>query len=330
MDLFSTSLDSFSKKDQLIECIPNISEGKDKSKINKIVSSISNMDGIKVLNVDSSISANRTVVTFIGEKTKINEASTRFILSTLEHIDMREHQGVHPRLGACDVFPIVPYKNTCIYDAITLSKNIARNVYTKVDLPIYFYEYSSFHHTPLQDIRRGEYELLEKKLNSNPPDIGQKFNPKTGALVIGARFPLIAYNINMAKSCTLSTAKLIASIIRESGNKNQLGWLKKLKAIGWYLEDIDKIQISCNLTNYKQTPLFLVYELVKSLSVDLNTFTTGSQIIGLVPFEAMLDCYRYYTKDYKNKDPNSILEKTSLILGLSDIDPFDIYQKVLP
>lgn len=322
-------MDSFSKKDQLLECIPNISEGKDKSKINKIVSSISSMDGIKILDVDSSASANRTVVTFVGEKSKIKEASTKFILSTLENIDMQKHHGVHPRLGACDVFPIVPYKNTCIYDAITLSKDIAQSVYSEVDLPIYFYEYSSFCHTPLQDIRRGEYEHLEEKLKSNPSDIGQRFNPKTGALIIGARFPLIAYNINMSKNCTLSTAKLIASIIRESGNKNQSGWLKKLKAIGWYLEDIDKIQISCNLTNYKQTPIFLVYELVKLLSPLLNTFTTGSQIIGLVPFEAMLDCYRYYTKDYKCKDPDLILEKTASYLGLSDIDPFDIHKKVL-
>ncbi len=329
MDKFLTSSLPFSPNDSLLECIPNISEGKDSSVIDKIVSSISDTDGIQVLNVDSSPSANRTVITFIGEKTKLVSACTKFILTALDLIDMRFHHGVHPRLGAVDVFPIVSYKNSSIYDAIELSKKIAQSIYQQIDLPIFFYEYSSYKRTPLQDIRRGEYESLDKKLKFFPPDLGSRFNPKTGALTIGARLPLIAYNINMDSTCSIQTAKHIASLIRESGNKIQTGWLKNLKAIGWYLDDIDRVQISCNLTDYKQTPLFVVYELVRSLSKLLDTRVTGSEIVGLVPYQALTDTYRYYTKDHTTTDPTTILERASFYLNLSDISPFNIYTKVL-
>ncbi len=329
MDKFLTSTLPFSPSDSLLECIPNISEGRDSSIIDRIVSSISDTEGIQVLNVDSSPSANRTVITFIGEKTKLVSTCTKFILTALELIDMRHHHGVHPRLGAVDVFPIVPYKNSSIYDAVELSKKIAQSIQHKIDLPIFFYEYSSYKKTPLQDIRRGEYESLEQKLKTTPSDLGSSFNPKTGALTIGARLPLIAYNINMDSTCSLQTAKHIASVIRESGNKKQAGWLKELKAIGWYLDDINRVQISCNLTDYKITPLFVVYELVHSLSKLLDTHVTGSEIVGLVPYQALTDTYRYYTKDYTTTDPTTILEGASSYLNLSDITPFDIHTKVL-
>ena len=326
---FLTYKTHFSQSDSLLECIPNISEGRNRSLIDKVVSSISDMDGIQLLDVDSSSSANRTVVTFIGEKNHLEKACIKFILTALELIDMRQHHGVHPRIGAVDVFPIVPYRNSSIYEAILLSKKIASSVYKAIDLPIYFYEYSSYQKTPLQDIRRGEYEGLEQKLKIFPPDIGSTFNPKTGSLIIGARNPLIAYNINMSPTCDLNTAKLISSIIRESGTRKQAGWLKNLKAIGWYLKDINKVQVSCNLTDYKQTPLYVVYELVSSLAKLFNTSVTGSELIGLVPYRALVDTYRYYTKDYTTTDQVSILEGATSYLNFSDIKPFDIHSKIL-
>ena len=329
MKNFLTYNTHFLPSDSLLECIPNISEGKNPSLIDQIVSSISSMGGIQVLDVDSSPSANRTVVTFIGKKELLKKACTQFILTALELLDMRQHHGVHPRIGAVDVFPIVPYKNSSIYEAILLSKQIATSVYNTIDLPIYFYEYSSYLKTPLQDIRRGEYEYLEQKLKIFPPDLGGRFNPKTGALIIGARNPLIAYNINMSSNCDINTAKLISSLIRESGNKKQSGWIHNLKAIGWYLDDINKVQVSCNLTNYKQTPLYIVYELISSLSKLFNVHVTGSELVGLVPYQALLDTYRYYTKDYTTTNPVTILEEASSYLNLSDIKPFDIYSKSL-
>lgn len=317
---------TYPNNSKLIECVPNISEGKNKLIIDKIVSSL-DVEGAKVLNVDSSQSANRTVVTFLVEEKVAVKVCTNFILQALSLIDMKVHHGIHPRIGAVDVFPLIPYKNISIYETVLISHSIAEAVYKKVDLPIFYYEYSSFTHTPLQHIRQGEYEGLEEKLKTLKPDLGSCFNTKTGAMIIGARDPLIAYNVTLDRCSNIDPVKHIASLLRASGTKQLTGWVKDLKAIAWYQNDLGHYQVSCNIIDYKKTPLFLVYESVKQLASLSGIEVKGSEIIGLVPYQAMEDVYRYYTQDYLTTCKSTILQVASKLLAL---DPsFDIKSRII-
>ena len=337
---------------KLIECVPNFSEGRDKKKIKAIASEIENIKGIKLLDIHSGKTTNRTVITFIGESEKIKEAAFNVIKKAIEVIDMRFHKGVHPRIGAVDVCPFIPLKNVTMHECVQIAREVGRRVGEELELPVYLYgEASMFSERKnLENIRKGEYEGLQKKLKDPKwtPDFGPaKFNPKSGAVIIGARDFLIAYNINL-DTTEKKIAHQIALIIRESGRykrdekgrilrneKNEPiripGKLKYVKAIGWYIDEYKRAQVSINLINYKKTPLHIVFEEVKKEAKRFGVEVTGSEIIGLVPKDAILAAGRFYMAQQGRKTDNEklIIQTAIKHLGLNDTLPFVPEKKII-
>ena len=334
--------------EKIVECVPNFSEGRDMKVIDEIVSAIKEVPDVFVLDVDPGEATNRTVVTFVGTPESVKEAAFNAIKKASELIDMRKHHGEHPRMGATDVCPFVPVKGVTMEECVEIAKEVGRRVGEELGIPVYLYEYaaSEEYRRNLADIRSGEYEALPDKLKDERwrPDFGpSEWNEsiaKTGATVIGARDFLIAYNVNL-NTTEKKLANRIARVIRESGYKKKMedgtrvqipGKLKYVKAIGWYIDEYRRAQISINLTNYHETPLWKVFETCEEEAMNLGLRVTGSEIVGLIPLEAMLDVGRHFLQKMGKSDAvpeEDIVHVAIMSLGLNDVSEFDPYEKII-
>jgi len=338
---------------KLVECVPNFSEGRDREKINSIVREIEATPQVKLLEVNPGETTNRTVVTFIGSLEGVKEAAFKAIKKAAEVIDMREHRGVHSRIGATDVCPFVPVSEVAMEDCVRLAHELGERVAKELGIPVYLYEEAAQRpeRKNLANIRAGEYEGLPEKLKDPRwiPDYGQPvFNPKAGATVIGAREFLIAYNINL-NTRDRRLAHEIALSLRESGRarrdkKGKImkdaegnaikipGRFRHIKAVGWYIEDYGVAQISINFTNYKVTPVHIVFDEASKQAERLGLRVTGSELVGLIPKEALLMTGRYYLEK-QGKSPGvpeeELIKIAVLSLGLNDITPFDPEKKII-
>ncbi len=307
---------------QLIECVPNFSEGKDEKIIRQIADAIQAVEGVKLLGIDPNKDANRTVITFAGVPTAVCEAAFQAIKKAGELIDMSKQKGAHPRIGATDVCPLVPLQGISMEETVEYARNLAQKVGTELAIPVYCYENAAFsaERRNLAFLRKGEYEGLAEKMK-NPsffPDFGEPiFNAKTGATVIGARDILIAYNFSL-NTKSVEIAKQIAAEIRESGytkieNGQKIkieGKLKHLKAIGWYMESYGLAQVSTNLTNFRKTTLTMVFEEITKIAEKYGAQVVGTELIGLLPLKAL-------TKGLSPSEPEK--KVIELLLGIEEI-----------
>ncbi len=338
---------------KLVECVPNFSEGRDLEKIKSITREIESTPQVTLLDVDPGESTNRSVVTFIGTPEGVKAAAFKAIKKASEVIDMSKHQGAHSRMGATDVCPFVPVSGVTMEDCVQIAHDVARRVADELEIPVYLYEEAAQkpERKNLANIRAGEYEGLAEKLKDPEwaPDYGNTiFNSKAGATVIGAREFLIAYNINL-NTKDRSLAQEIAINIREKGRAKRdkqgnivrdeegksikiPGKFEEVKAVGWYIEDYGIAQISINFTNYKISPPHLVFDESIKLAEALGLRVTGSELVGLIPKEAMLMAGRYYL-DKQGKSPGvpeeELIEIAVKSLGLEDVAPFDPKKKII-
>jgi glutamate formiminotransferase / 5-formyltetrahydrofolate cyclo-ligase len=291
---------------QIIECIPNVSEGRRPEVVDAIAAAIRGVPGVRLLDASSDPSHNRSVFTFAGDAAAVKAAVLAMFARALPAIDLRTHSGEHPRLGAIDVIPFVPIDGVSMAECVTLAKEVAQEVGSRFQVPVYLYEEAAA--TParknLEDIRRGEFEGLAAKMASAgwAPDFGPATPHATaGASVIGARMPLIAYNINL-NTDRLDVAKKIAAAIRHSS-----GGFRFVKAAGFELKDRGVVQVSMNLTNYEKTPVFRVFEAVQREAARYGVTILESEIVGLIPAAALNACAEYYLQ-VAGFNANQILE----------------------
>jgi len=338
---------------KLVECVPNFSEGRDREKIKAITQEIERTPEVRLLDVDPGESTNRTVVTFIGSPEGVEEAAFRAIRKAAELIDMRQQKGAHSRIGATDVCPFVPVSGVTMEDCVLLARNLGKRVARELGIPVYLYEEAAQkpERRNLANIRAGEYEGLAEKLKDPrwAPDFGDPvFNPTAGATVIGAREFLIAYNINL-NTRDRRLAHEISLRLRESGRAQRdaqgnvvrdaqgkavtlPGRFPHVKAVGWYIEDYGVAQISINFTNYKITPVHLVFDEAAKEAEKLGLRVTGSELVGLIPKEALLMAGRYYLEKQGKSPgvPEEELVRTAVhSLGLGDVAPFDPDKKII-
>lgn len=338
---------------RLVECVPNFSEGRDKKILDAIAASISGCSGVTLLDVDPGADTNRTVITFIGEPDAVVEAAFASIKTAAQLIDMRQHHGAHPRIGATDVCPFVPVSEVTMDDCVELSRRLGKRVGESLNIPVYFYEYAASKpaRKNLADIRKGEYEGLAQKL-ADPewlPDCGPAvFNSQSGATVIGARKFLVAYNIDL-NTKDRKLASKIALRIREQGflkrdNEGNIlrdekgvalaepGLLKSVKSIGWYIPQYNTVQISCNLVDIDVTPMHRVFETCCEEAAKLGLRVTGSELVGLVPRKALLDAGKYFLEK-QGKAPaapeKELIRMAIQSMGLNEVAPFDPQQKII-
>jgi glutamate formiminotransferase/formiminotetrahydrofolate cyclodeaminase len=341
---------------EIIECIPNFSEGRDMNIIKQVTDTIIIIKGIRLLNVEPGKDTNRTVVTFIGPPEEVIEAAFSAVKRASELIDMSKHHGEHPRIGATDVCPLVPVSGISMGKTVEYARKLAKRIGEELGIPVYCYENAAFEENRrnLANCRKGEYEGLNKKL-ADPrwkPDFGPAcFNSRTGATVVGARDFLVAFNVNLN---TVSTrmAAAIASDIREKGgpmreggkftgkivkdsfgsNVMVPGSLKSVKAIGWYIREYGITQVSMNLTNISVTPVHIAFDEVCRRADERGVKVTGSELIGLIPLKAMLDAGKYFLKKQKKSVmvPDDELIRTAIIcMGLDEIHNFDPKEKII-
>ncbi|MCF6172215.1 MAG: glutamate formimidoyltransferase [Campylobacteraceae bacterium] len=346
-------------KKQLIECVPNISEGRDLNKINEIAKTVETVEGVKLLDVDPGAATNRTVITFVGEPNKVIEAAYRLIQKASELIDMSKHSGEHPRFGATDVCPLVPISGISLEETAKYAQKLGERVGKELEIPVYLYEKAASEEKRknLANCRAGEYEGLNKKLvDPNwKPDFGPaQFNEKvkkTGAIAISARDFLVAYNVNLNSTST-RRANAVAFDIREAGRVKRLGnpitgkkvldengkavripgKLKAVKGIGWYIDEYGIAQISYNLTNISITPVHIAFDETVKAADKRGLRVTGSELIGLIPLKAMLDAADYFLKKQERSLGISESEKIKIAiksLGLDDLKPFNPKEKVI-
>lgn len=317
---------------QLLECVPNFSEGQNNETIKAIAQAIRKIKGVELLHIDSGVAANRTVYTFVGKPFGVIEAAFQAIKVASKLIDMSLQKGEHPRMGACDVCPLVPISGISMDEVVELSNQLAKRIDNELSIPVYLYENSAqtSQRKHLAAIRNGEYEGLEQKMKLEEwkPDYGTDFNSKSGATILGARNFLIAYNFNLNTS-DVSIAKEIAASIRESGkikvdaegNKVRIpGIFKDLKAIGWFIKDFGVAQVSCNFSNFRETPLHEVMEVIEELAAKKGVEVTGSELIGLIPKEALLDAGMYF--DTTETEEDKLINIAVKRLGLFDLSDF--------
>jgi glutamate formiminotransferase len=279
---------------RLLECVPNISEGRDQGKVDAIAKEIAKQEGARLLDISSDRDHHRTVFTFIGEPRAIKAAALSMALKAVQLIDMRKHRGAHPRLGAVDVVPFVPIQGVEMEEAVRLAREVGKEL-GETGIPVFFYEEaaSSPERRELPSIRKGEYEGLEEKLKDPKwkPDEGpHAFNPTAGATVVGARFPLIAYNVNL-KTEDLSVAKEIAKKVRYKD-----GGFPNVRAMGVNLKKRGRVQVSMNLTNYKVTNIPTVYEFIREEALRKGVEVEESEIVGLIPSGVLEGVVQHYLK----------------------------------
>jgi glutamate formiminotransferase/formiminotetrahydrofolate cyclodeaminase len=313
---------------KIVECVPNVSEGRDRSIIDAIAESVRKVKGVKLLDVDPGKSTNRTVFTFVGDPDSVVEAAFEFTKTAYELIDMRNHTGEHPRMGAVDVVPFVPVADVTVAECVECAKKYGARTGSELGLPVYLYEEASTNpdRKMLKQIRSGEYEGIKDKIYKPEwkPDFGpQEFIPKFGAVATGSRFFLIAYNVNILG--TKEQAHRIALNVREQGRSDdEPGRLKAVKAIGWFVDEYNMAQVSINLDNYTITPPHVAFEECAKDAKELNLAVAGSELVGLIPLEAMLMAADYYCKK-ENLFVIDDKQKIRLVierLGLSSISQF--------
>ena len=391
---------------RVVECVPNFSEGRDLAKMRQITAAIESVSGVKLMDVDPGADTNRTVVTFVGDPDSVLEAAFRGIAAAAKLIDMRQHTGAHPRMGACDVCPFIPVEGVSMDDCAELARRLGERVGSELEVPVYLYEHAASRpeRSNLAVVRKGEYEGLEKKLQDPEwkPDFGPaKFHPGFGALITGAREFLIAYNITL-NSTDKAHATDIALELREKGRVARRGQksayyssgqelryaegafpcgncdfdgkrfedterhcheahgyslrellaandidaakgvagqkvyragrFKACKAIGWYVEAYKRVQLSINLTNWRVTSPRDVLEAARTMAAARGLVVTGSEIVGLVPFQALYQAGRAYLEAQGKSafvPVGDVLQAAAFSLGLNDVAPFEIEKKVL-
>ena len=344
---------------RLIECVPNFSEGRDRAVIDAITAAITSVENIKLLDVDPGEATNRTVVTFVGEPEAVTEAAFQGIKKAAELIDMRNHHGAHPRMGATDVCPLIPISGVTLEEAAEMSRQLARRVSDELGIPTYCYEAAAF--TPerknLAVCRAGEYEALPEKMNheGKAPDFGDRpFDEaaaRTGATAIGARDFLIAVNFNLNSTST-RRANAIAFDVREKGRPQREGGkpngkpmkdengktimipgtLKGTKAIGWFIDEYGIAQVSMNITDMSATPLHVAFDEVSRAAAARGVRVTGTEIVGLVPKRALIDAGRHFLHKQQRSTglPESeIIRMAVRSMGLDELKPFDPEEKVV-
>ena len=343
---------------KLLECVPNISEGRDLVKIKAIAAAAEAVEGVQVLDVDPGRSTNRTVITLVGEPEPLEEAAFQLIKKASELIDMRKHTGAHPRMGATDVCPFIPLSGATMDDAATAAHRLGYRVGRELNIPGYYYENAAQRpeRKNLAICREGEYEGLDK-LSSDfgKPDFGPaNFNDsvrKTGATAIGARDFLVAYNINLNTTST-RRANAIAFDMREAGRVlregdpvigkvlldsqgeplRAPGTLKSVKGIGWYIEEYGIAQLSLNLTNIRVTPVHVAFDEACRLASERGIRVTGSELVGLIPLSCLIDAADYFLRKQERSTGISESEKIKIAvksLGLDDLGPFDPTKKII-
>ena len=344
---------------RLIECVPNISEGRDRQKINAIANVVETIEGVKLLEVDPGKATNRTVITFVGEPEKVLEAAFLLIKKAADLIDMSKHKGEHPRFGATDVCPLIPISGISMEETAKYAHQLGKMVGDQLGIPGYFYENAatSLERKNLASCRSGEYEGLKEKLTNKAwkPDFGPaEFNEsvrKTGAIAISARDFLVAYNVNL-NSTSARRANAIAFDIREAGRVKKLGdpttgktildkngeperipgKLKAVKGIGWFIEEYGIAQISYNLTNIRVTPVHIAFDETCKSATERGLRVTGSELVGLIPLKAMLDAADYFLEKQNRSLGISEKEKIKIAiksLGLDDLKPFHPEEKII-
>ena len=344
---------------KLIECVPNISEGSDLNKINKIANSVLNYEGVKLLNIDPGKATNRTVITFVGPPETIVDAAYSLISKAKELIDMRLHKGEHPRMGAVDVCPFIPISGVSMEETVDLAHQLGKRVGSELLIPVYCYENAAKNkqRVNLANCRSGEYEGLKNKFRDVKwkPDYGpNQFNEtvaKFGAVAIGARDFLVAYNINLNTTST-RRANAVAFDLREAGrvkreggtltgkiitDKNgeavrEPGYFKNLKGIGWYIEEYGVAQISYNITNISTTPLHEVFSKTCERANSRGMRVTGSELIGLVPKKVLIDAGKYFLRRQKRSlaiSETEIIHIACKSLGLNELSEFKPEERVI-
>ena len=343
-------------KAPLIECVPNFSEGRDPAVIEQITRAIAAVAGVKLLDVDPGQATNRTVVTLVGPPEAVVEAAFQGIRKAAELIDMRHHQGEHPRMGATDVCPLVPVANISMAETVAWARKLGQRVGEELGIPVYLYESAATQpaRKNLATIRAGEYEGLARKLQQPEwvPDYGAAtFNPTAGATVIGARDFLIAYNVNLNTS-SVRRANSVAFDVREKGRNLREGdpitgklvtdaagdpvrvpgKCKGVKAIGWYIEEYGLAQISMNITDTRATALHEAFEACRESARDRGLRVTGSELVGMVPLQVLLDAGKYYLAQQERSlgiSEEEVIRMAVESLGLSQLSPFDPQQKII-
>ncbi len=331
---------------RIVECVPNFSEGRDMSIINQITLEISGVEDVELLDVDPGRDTNRTVVTFAGSPEQVGEAAFRAIRKAAELIDMQSHSGAHARLGATDVCPFVPVAGVTMEDCVRISREVGRRVAEELKIPVFLYAESAS--TPerrrLPDIRQGEYEALPEKLKRSDfkPDFGEPvFNSRSGATVIGARGFLIAYNVNL-NTRSVKLANRIAKRVREkgrmvknkeTGKREQVpGTLKGVQGIGWYIDEYNMAQVSVNILDYRETPLYRVFEECERFGGEIGVRVTGSELVGLIPLEAMLQTGRHFLRKQgvsTGVTEGELVRVAVRSLGLDELAPFDVDKRII-
>ncbi len=342
--------------EQLIECVPNFSEGVDMNIIKQITNVIESVDGVKLLNVDPGKATNRTVVTFVGNPKNVIEAAYLAIKKAGELIDMSKHKGEHPRMGATDVCPLIPISNISMEETAKYAQQLAKRVGEELKLPVYLYEEAQKDkkRSNLSVIRNGEYEGFFKKIKLPEwkPDFGPaEYDAQRGATVIGARDFLVAYNINLNTTST-RRANSIAFDVREAGRvvregntltgkivlnadgtpKSIPGTLKSVKAIGWYIEEYGVCQISMNLTNINITPVHIAFDEVCKKATERGIRVTGSELVGLIPLKSLLDAGIYFLKKQQRSigvSESELIKIAVKSMGLDELAPFKPEERII-
>ncbi len=341
---------------RLIECVPNFSEGRNLEIIQQITDEIAQTEGVQLLDIDPGKATNRTVVTFIGAPETVVEAAFRAIKKAAELIDMRQHTGEHPRMGATDVCPLIPISGVSMEEAIRFAQQLAERVGRELEIPTYLYEAAASRpeRRNLASIRAGEYEALPEKLDKPEwkPDFGAAvFNARAGATVIGARDFLVAYNVNL-NTKSVRRANSVAFDIREqgrvlrkgdpltgeivtdeAGNPVRIaGACKSVKAIGWYIEEYELSQISMNLTNINDTPLHIAFDECCKSAEQRGLRVTGSELVGMVPKKVLTDAGRYFLEKQNvsaGVSESELIRAAVKSLGLEELAPFDVNKKII-
>ena len=338
---------------RLVECVPNVSEGRDRAVIDAIAQAIAGVSGVKLLDVDPGADTNRTVYTFVGEPDAVAEAAFRAGRRAVDLIDMGQHRGAHPRIGAMDVCPFVPVAGVSMDDCVAIARAVGERIGRELDVPVYFYECAATREErrSLATIRSGEYEGLQRKLEdpSWQPDAGPvRFHPRAGAFVVGAREFLLAYNVNL-NTTDRRLANDIALTIREGGRikrdagghpvvgpdgqqEKLPGRLKAVRAIGWYIDQYRQAQVSINLLSFTTTPLHVVFDTVREEAEKRGLIVTGSELVGMTPLEPLLEAGRHYLRRQGKSAgvPEADLVRMAVrSLGLDQVAPFEPEKKVI-
>lgn len=340
----------------ILECVPNFSEGRDRSVLDAIAEAVRSVEGVKLLDVDPGASTNRTVFTFAGDPDAVVEAAVRAARAGTKRIDMRRHTGEHPRFGALDVCPLVPISGISMEETVVLARKLGARLAEEVGLTIYLYGYAASlpERTDLSVVRAGEYEGLEAKLRDPAwaPDYGPaEFNSMSGATAVSARDILVAYNINL-NTTSVRRANSVAFDVREKGRVKRIGdpingeivkdadgnpvsepgALKHVKAIGWFIEEYGFAQVSMNLTNIRETPVHVAFDTTCDKAHARGIRVTGSELVGLIPLGCLLDAGRYFlTKQQRSVGvSNAELIKVAVkTMGLDELGPFDVRKRVI-